>query len=341
MRTFIWELRTVSGQSLGYFPANPWEAVISYSVLGEELLVAPQWFSGVDTLEGMIELSWPDTLTNETAWHIDRRVPPGDWVNDYALLPTDSSYFADSNLWGSAQHQYRVRPSNAHQSPTTTSELHTATTRPNTPRNVQATVIMRRYDEYTPTAVGASTDGADANTERNGDRASTSSPRQHDVIAADAGGGGGPIWRATNAVRVSFDAPDNQAVPPTSYIVRAWPEGVYCNNGPSDPCPLPPEGASTINTPAHAYEWYEVSSPGIHDICLGKKNWQYEVGVFARGYDGQWSLISPLAWISTGPDSYHDCQGGYSPEPSAVTHLSGSAVTDLQQNIRILSTPQR
>ncbi len=309
-------------QLIGDYPFNsPNDATVTLTVVGQRRLpqVSTQAYVRTTTKAIIVSASRPEIAQTLV---IDRQVSAGAWEANFANL-TDVDSLILTEYEGSQTYKFRTHAETYNQIGLFGSDV-TVVSPPNIPRNLQATVIMRRYDEYTPTAVGASVDSES--------KAAGNSPLSDEMAADAGGGGGGPIWRATNAVRLTFDSPANQAVPPASYIIRAWPQGVYCSGSPLDPCPPTPEGATLTNAPIRAYEWYEVSEAGVHDICLGRLNWQYEVGVYARGFDGQLSLITPLAWLSTGPDFYHDCQGGYIPEPSVVNHSIGSATFALLQN---------
>lgn len=303
LRTYVYDLYALPPLSnhYGFSPAAPSEAVISYSVWGEELLVVPWPIYGADTVQGVNELIWTDTLTNETTWHVDRRVPPADWVNDYALLPAGSTYFPDSNLWGSAQHYYRVRPSNAHQSPTTSGQLQFETSASNAPRNVTASVLMRPIYDSMMTGIGSP----------NGNRIPPSEREVGDVSAAAAEA------VLSQTIRASFSAPANQAVPPSQYVIRAWPEGMYSHLG---FCELPPPGAQGGPDPdpngQRCYEWFVVDDAGSHDVCVDRAKWHYEVAVFAVGFDGQWSVVSDTVWVTTGR--------GCAPGSAARVYTDGS-----------------
>jgi len=134
IRTYVYEIWDLAEEYVGFRPCAPGDVSIKYSALGEELLVSPVLAASVDQSEEAphrLELSWVDTLSNESSWHIDRKIESGAWEVDYAVLPANSSSFTDTDIqWGSAQYTYRIRPTNVHQTPAFSSEV-TVRSRPN------------------------------------------------------------------------------------------------------------------------------------------------------------------------------------------------------------------
>ncbi len=113
LRTYVYDLYAVPPAShhYGFSPAAPSEAVISYSVWGEELLETPALY--VTMQGGNHRLTWADGIDFESNWHVDRKEGNGSWQVDYAVLPANSTSFTDSasGLLGSELYEYRIYPS--------------------------------------------------------------------------------------------------------------------------------------------------------------------------------------------------------------------------------------
>jgi hypothetical protein len=250
-RTFIYQVRTISMEYIGWYPCDINGVRFAYSVLGEEeLLPADYIYCSLSDNDQAIQISIEDLNDYEQGWIIERKDATNQtWavIDTIPNNPNEFVFYEDFYLVGSETYTYRAKPYSGNQINVAYSEEFTITARPNRPENVDA--FTTDYGGIVP--LGGMMFGFGLE----------SIPELPDTLVE-------PLPHLYgNDITVIWSPPQNQKLPIVSYVVKRRP-------GVSPPNYVENVGLDTIfykcpnnyNT-GYTMEVYAIDSNGDTSLC--------------------------------------------------------------------------
>ncbi len=139
--SYVYEVWTLDGDYVGWFPCEPEDVSFAYSVLGEPKLLAST-ASGVVSAPmaaPYINITWTDPNINEEGYKVERKDATNNEWSEKSSLDFNYISWADTNLVGSETYTYRVKSHNIHQVSEYSNEK-VFKARPNAPNDFDALV---------------------------------------------------------------------------------------------------------------------------------------------------------------------------------------------------------